>query len=122
MEGRCGGPAVLALTGYYRAAEDFDGMLKAQGFSTAEIGLHAGLADTALMMAVDPSLVRVDRCAAPASTMGRMACAASRRGHFCAGSARHPPHHRHFGGSAARAVADAFSLTGCSISTPRTLS
>jgi creatinine amidohydrolase/Fe(II)-dependent formamide hydrolase-like protein len=78
-KGGSGGPAVLALTGYYRAAEDFDGMLKAQGFSTAEIGLHAGLADTALMMAVDPSLVRVDRCAAPASTMGRMACAASRR-------------------------------------------
>lgn len=60
-KGGSGGPAVLALTGYYRAAEDFDGMLKAQGFSSAEIGLHAGLADTALMMAVDPSLVRVDR-------------------------------------------------------------
>jgi len=60
-KGGSGGPAVLALTGYYRAAGDFDGMLKAQGFSTAEIGLHAGLADTALMMAVDPSLVRADR-------------------------------------------------------------
>ncbi|MCO5976979.1 creatininase family protein [Ideonella oryzae] len=60
-KGGADGPAVIALTGYYRAAEDFDGMLKAQGFSTAEIGLHAGLADTALMMAVDPSLVRVDR-------------------------------------------------------------
>jgi creatinine amidohydrolase/Fe(II)-dependent formamide hydrolase-like protein len=60
-KGGAGGPAVIALTDYYRAAEDFDGALKAQGFSTAEIGLHAGLADTALTMAVDPSLVRVDR-------------------------------------------------------------
>lgn len=60
-KGGTDGPAVIALTDYYRAAEDFDGMLKAQGFSTAEIGLHAGLADTALMMAVDSSLVRVDR-------------------------------------------------------------
>lgn len=59
--GTAGGPAVLALTAYYRAAEDFDGQLKAQGYSAAEIGTHAGLSDTALALAVDPALVRVDR-------------------------------------------------------------
>jgi creatinine amidohydrolase len=54
-----GGPAVLALTAYYRAYEDFDAQLRRQGYSNAEIGVHAGLADTALAMAADPSTVRV---------------------------------------------------------------
>ena len=34
--------------------------LKAKGLSAAQIGIHAGSADTSLMMAVDPSLVRPD--------------------------------------------------------------
>lgn len=53
------GPAVLALTAYYRAYEDFDAKLRALGYSAAEIGVHAGLADTALAMAADLSMVRV---------------------------------------------------------------
>ncbi len=44
---------------YYRAAtSDFAKSLKARGYTDAEIGLHAGLADTSLAMAVDPGLVR----------------------------------------------------------------
>jgi creatinine amidohydrolase/Fe(II)-dependent formamide hydrolase-like protein len=37
--------------------------LREQGLSDAEIGSHAGVADTSLMLAVDPSLVRTDRLA-----------------------------------------------------------
>jgi len=51
---------VHALPEYYRAATDFDATLKAQGFAAGEIGPHAGLADTALMLALDPSQVRMD--------------------------------------------------------------
>ena len=53
---------VHAIGEYYRAAtvELFESLRK-QGFSDAEIGPHAGLADTSLMMAVDPRLVRGDR-------------------------------------------------------------
>ena len=48
-----------ALVEYYRAASDgFARNLKARGYADAEIGLHAGLADTSLAMAVDPGLVR----------------------------------------------------------------
>jgi creatinine amidohydrolase len=50
-----------ALTQYYRVAQtDYVDALKARGFAPAEIGSHAGLADTALSMAVDKSLVRTD--------------------------------------------------------------
>jgi len=35
-------------------------LLKSKGYSEAEIGTHAGLLDTSLMMATDPSLVRAD--------------------------------------------------------------
>ncbi len=50
-----------ALTEYYRASEDeFGQLLKSKGYSEAEIGTHAGLLDTSLMMATDPSLVRTD--------------------------------------------------------------
>ncbi|HEX4765309.1 MAG TPA: creatininase family protein [Lichenihabitans sp.] len=46
---------------YYRAAaSDFFSVLKSRGYSTGEIGTHAGLADTSLMLAVDPRLVRAD--------------------------------------------------------------
>src|SRR5271163_2462462 len=50
-----------ALTEYYRASEtEFGQLLKTKGYSEAEIGSHAGLLDTSLMMATDPSLVRPD--------------------------------------------------------------
>ena len=50
-----------ALTEYYRASEtEFGQLLKSKGYSEAEIGTHAGLLDTSLMMATDPSLVRAD--------------------------------------------------------------
>jgi creatinine amidohydrolase len=51
----------FALTEYYRAGEiEFGQLLKSKGYSEAEIGTHAGLLDTSLMMATDPSLVRAD--------------------------------------------------------------
>ena len=53
---------VHAVGEYYRAATvDFFDSLRKQGFADAEIGPHAGLADTSLMLAVDPKLVRSDR-------------------------------------------------------------
>lgn len=56
---------VHALPEYYRAAtSDFATALRARGFSDAEIGRHAGLADTALMLALDTAAVRRDRLAA----------------------------------------------------------
>jgi creatinine amidohydrolase len=46
---------------YYRASEiQFGRLLKDKGYSEAEIGEHAGLLDTALLMGVDPRMVRVD--------------------------------------------------------------
>ena len=46
---------------YYRAGEsEFGQLLKSKGYSQAEIGAHAGLLDTSLMMGVDPSMVRAD--------------------------------------------------------------
>ncbi len=52
-------PRALALAAYYRASVDGHAeLLRAKGFAKAEIGSHAGLADTALTLAVDPSLVR----------------------------------------------------------------
>ena len=53
-----------AVTQYYDAAQtDFAQILKGQGFTPSEIGTHAGLNDTSLMLALDPSLVREDRLA-----------------------------------------------------------
>jgi creatinine amidohydrolase/Fe(II)-dependent formamide hydrolase-like protein len=50
---------VHAIGEYYRAAErDFAQALRQQGFSEAEIGTHAGAADTSLSLAVDEQLVR----------------------------------------------------------------
>ena len=50
---------VHAIEEYYRAAErDFAALLKKQGLSDAEIGVHAGAADTSLALAADPQLVR----------------------------------------------------------------
>lgn len=46
---------------YYRAATtDFSPILQSHGFSPTEIGTHAGVADTSLMLAIDPRLVRSD--------------------------------------------------------------
>ncbi|MBK6569839.1 creatininase family protein [Candidatus Aalborgicola defluviihabitans] len=60
---------VHALPQYYAASQaPFIEMLKAKGFTSAEIGTHAGLSDTALALAVAPALVRSDRLALGAKT------------------------------------------------------
>lgn len=44
---------------YYRGATSaFAQVLKARGYAAGEIGTHAGLADTSLLLAVDPRMVR----------------------------------------------------------------
>lgn len=53
---------VHALTDYYQASgAGHAQLLAARGFGAAEIGTHAGLADTSLALAIDPSLVRMDQ-------------------------------------------------------------
>ena len=54
---------VHAVEDYYQAAAsgEFTDTLRREGFSAAEIGSHAGVADTSLMLAVDPRQVRSDR-------------------------------------------------------------
>ena len=42
---------------------EFLALAPEQGFTLSEIGAHAGLNDTSLMLALDPSLVRADRLA-----------------------------------------------------------
>jgi creatinine amidohydrolase/Fe(II)-dependent formamide hydrolase-like protein len=70
-EWSAGKARVHALPEYYRAASsDFDKLLRARGYSDAEIGTHAGLADTALTLAIDPALVRTDVLAQAASVPG----------------------------------------------------
>jgi creatinine amidohydrolase len=50
---------------YYRASDaPYVQALREHGLSTAQIGTHAGAADTSLALAVDPRLVRADRLAA----------------------------------------------------------
>lgn len=50
------------ISAYYRAAtDDFVQALELTGLPKGQIGVHAGLADTSLMMAVDPTLVRDDK-------------------------------------------------------------
>ncbi len=62
------GCRVIALLDYYRVTQtDFVAGLAAQGFAAAQIGSHAGLADTALMLAIDPALVRTSTLAAAAA-------------------------------------------------------
>ncbi|HEU0201285.1 MAG TPA: creatininase family protein [Burkholderiaceae bacterium] len=59
---------VHAVHEYYRAATiEFGRMLAQRGFTQAEIGTHAGLADTSLMLALDPQWVRIDRLASAAA-------------------------------------------------------
>ncbi len=51
-----------AIEEYYRASEaEFPQLLKGRGYGAEEVGTHAGLADTSLMLAVDPHQVRADR-------------------------------------------------------------
>lgn len=53
-----------ALLDYYDITQSaFIAELQKRGYSSAEIGLHAGLADAALMLATDPSLVRSEAMA-----------------------------------------------------------
>jgi creatinine amidohydrolase/Fe(II)-dependent formamide hydrolase-like protein len=60
---------VHSLPEYYRAATtDYAAMLKSRGHGQGEIGTHAGLADTSLMLAVDPALVRIDALGGNASS------------------------------------------------------
>ena len=55
------------IADYYLAAQQpFHRRLRAHGLSDAQIGTHAGAADTALMLAVDPSRVWLDKAAAQA--------------------------------------------------------
>ena len=54
-----------ALVDYYRVTEtEYPAALAARGYSKAEIGTHAGLADTSLALAIDPKLVRAGELAA----------------------------------------------------------
>ena len=49
---------VHAYTGFYEATQrPYIAALKSRGFGDAEIGTHAGLADTALALAAEPALV-----------------------------------------------------------------
>lgn len=62
------GARVHHVSAYYRAATDeFAQALRSRGLGEAQIGTHAGLADTALMLGVDPAQVRPEAMrAAPA--------------------------------------------------------
>jgi creatinine amidohydrolase len=49
---------------YYKATQaSYITALKAKGLSDAEIGTHAGSADTSLLMAIEPTMVRPDKFA-----------------------------------------------------------
>lgn len=51
-----------AVEEYYRAAQtEYVQALRRQGYRDEEIGTHAGLADTSLMLAIDPRQVRMER-------------------------------------------------------------
>ena len=53
-----------ALLDYYDITQSaYVAALQKRGYSNAEIGLHAGLADAALMLATDPALVRSEAMA-----------------------------------------------------------
>jgi creatinine amidohydrolase/Fe(II)-dependent formamide hydrolase-like protein len=52
------------IAAYYRSAQgDFAAALRAKGLTDAQIGTHAGAADTALLLALDPAMVRSDQFA-----------------------------------------------------------
>lgn len=53
---------VHAVGEYYRAGEaEFRQLLKARGYREDELGGHAALTDTSLMLAIDPRMVRLGR-------------------------------------------------------------
>jgi creatinine amidohydrolase len=55
------GARVHALAEYYRASEEgFAALLRERGFRNDEIGTHAALADTSLMLAIDAGAVRTE--------------------------------------------------------------
>ena len=55
------------IDAYYRATQTaYVQALRAKGLSDAEIGRHAGAADTSLLMAIDPSMVRLNGLASAA--------------------------------------------------------
>jgi creatinine amidohydrolase len=62
------------IADYYRTTQTaYVQALRAKGLSDAEIGSHAGVADTSLMMAVDSAMVRADRLASAAGEGGGVA-------------------------------------------------
>ena len=57
------------ISAYYRAADaDFAQALRARGLPSNQIGTHAGLADTSLMLAIDPGRVRTGQLNGSATT------------------------------------------------------
>lgn len=62
-----------AIADYYRVTQnEYVQALKARGYGDEEIGTHAGLADTSLMLAVEPGMVRTEqlRSSAPGKNDG----------------------------------------------------
>jgi creatinine amidohydrolase/Fe(II)-dependent formamide hydrolase-like protein len=56
---------------YYRVTQsEYERALKGRGYTAEEIGTHAGLTDTSVMLALDPRMVRTDRLQ-PGSKLGR---------------------------------------------------
>ena len=76
------GCKVIALVDYYRVTQtEFVAALKARGHDSDEIGVHAGLADTSLMLAIDPTLVRpAARWRKPPGPVPGWGCMATRDG------------------------------------------
>ncbi len=61
-EWHAGGVRVHALAEYFQAGESgYARLLRERGYRDDEIGTHAALADTSLMLALDPALVRTER-------------------------------------------------------------
>jgi creatinine amidohydrolase len=61
------GVRLHAPPAYYRSVDvDYPQALQRKGYSSEEIGTHAGLADTSLALALDPALVREERLRASA--------------------------------------------------------
>jgi len=54
---------------YKTQTEPFTAALRQRGLTDAQIGTHAGSADTSLMLALDPRLVRADRLVQPPSAV-----------------------------------------------------
>jgi creatinine amidohydrolase/Fe(II)-dependent formamide hydrolase-like protein len=53
---------VHAIVAFYEVTQSrYRDLLRRRGFTDEEIGTHAGVADTSLTLAIDPSLVREDR-------------------------------------------------------------